>query len=133
LLNLCTILCNEPLLNEPGIRQSNPDVVKYTHLVRYMNLKIAVCDIMTKRVSMPFFKLFDKQIDELFRQNYNKMVDVVETLMQDADMAAVFPEYPDISTRIYPRCSVRVDRVLLLDTLRVIHESLDFADESVDT
>ena len=46
LLTLCTILCKNPILNEPGITIRNPDFNNYNEIIEYCNLDIAVCDII---------------------------------------------------------------------------------------
>ena len=46
LLNLCTLLCNNPLLNEPGITIKHPDVPKYNKIIEYKNIDIAIIRMM---------------------------------------------------------------------------------------
>ena len=40
LLNLCTLLTNEPLLNEPGITLKHPDINRYNRIIEYKNVDI---------------------------------------------------------------------------------------------
>jgi ubiquitin-conjugating enzyme E2 Z len=42
LLTLCTLLCENPLLNEPGITIGHEDMKKYTSIIEYRNIDIAV-------------------------------------------------------------------------------------------
>ena len=46
LLNLCTLLTNEPLLNEPGITSKHPDMNRYNRLIEYKNIDIAMVRMM---------------------------------------------------------------------------------------
>ena len=68
LLTLCTLLCKDPLLNEPGVSRE------------YANLDIAVCDIVNQKpgVFMPFFEPFYPFIKENFNKNIDKMLEIAE-------------------------------------------------------
>ena len=48
LLNLCTLLCNDPLLNEPGITSKHPDILKYNKVIEFKNIDVAIIQMMTK-------------------------------------------------------------------------------------
>ena len=80
LLTLCTLLCNNPLLNEPGVIPSHNDMKPYNEIIQFSNLDIAVCDIITKKsgIYMPFFDLFYTFIKENFNKNYDKLMEFAE-------------------------------------------------------
>ena len=80
LLTLCTLLCNNPLLNEPGVIPSHNDMKPYNEIIQFSNLDIAVCDIITKKtgIYMPFFDLFYPFIKENFNKNYDKLMEFAE-------------------------------------------------------
>ena len=42
LLALCTVLNDEPLLNEPGITKSHRDYEAYNEIIRYKNIEVAI-------------------------------------------------------------------------------------------
>ena len=48
LLTLCTLLCNDPLLNEPGIDKNCIDFTKYTRIIEYKNIDIAILNMIRK-------------------------------------------------------------------------------------
>lgn len=75
LLTLCTLLCKEPLLNEPGIHKSHPDFNNYDEIIQYSNIDIAVCDILEKKIGVfiPFFDIFYPFIKENFLKNFDKL------------------------------------------------------------
>jgi len=77
LLTLCTLLCKNPLLNEPGVPENHKDMDSYNKIIEYANLKIAVCDILNKKkeVVLPFFENFDSFVKENFKKNYQQMLD----------------------------------------------------------
>jgi ubiquitin-protein ligase len=77
LLTLCTLLCKNPLLNEPGVGSDHKDGASYNEIVEFANLDIAVCDIVTKKpgVFMPFFEHFYPFIKDNFLKNYDKLLE----------------------------------------------------------
>jgi ubiquitin-conjugating enzyme E2 Z len=42
LLAICTILNNEPLLNEPGVTKLHPDYENYNEIIKYKNIEVAI-------------------------------------------------------------------------------------------
>ena len=80
LLTLCTLLCSDPLLNEPGVNKNNKDIVSYNEIIEFSNIAIAICDIMEKKegVFMPFFENFYPFVKENFIKNYDKIVEFAE-------------------------------------------------------
>jgi ubiquitin-conjugating enzyme E2 Z len=77
LLSLCTLLCKDPLLNEPGVTASHKDNSNYTEIIEHSNLQIAVCDIAMKKIGvyMPFFDNFYCYVKENFKRNYDKLLE----------------------------------------------------------
>jgi ubiquitin-protein ligase len=77
LLTICTVLCKNPLLNEPGVTKGHKDMQNYTDIIEFANISIAVCDIVTKKkgVYMPFFDNFYPFIKENFNKNYDKLLE----------------------------------------------------------
>jgi len=80
LLTLCTLLCKNPLLNEPGVGKTHSDMAFYDEIVEYANIDIAICDIIEKKdgVYMPFFENFYPFVKENFIKNYDKLVEFAE-------------------------------------------------------
>jgi ubiquitin-protein ligase len=80
LLTLCTLLCKEPLLNEPGVNRGHPDINSYNEIIQYFNLDIAVCKIIEKKegIFMPFFENFYIFVKENFIKNIDKLIEFSE-------------------------------------------------------
>ena len=80
LLTLCTLLCSDPLLNEPGVDKRHNDLKPYDEIIQYANLDIAVCDIVSKNagVFMPFFQHFYPFIKDNFNKNYDNLIQFAE-------------------------------------------------------
>ena len=81
LLTLCTLLCNNPLLNEPGVCKAHNDMSSYNEIIEFANIDVAVCDIVEKKQSvfMPFFENFYPFIKENFIKNYEKLLEIANT------------------------------------------------------
>lgn len=84
LLTLVTLLCKNPLLNEPHVHIDHPDVEDYTHIIEYSNINIAVCDIVSKKTGIyqPFFDLFYPIIKEKFEENYETVLSFIDKQLQ---------------------------------------------------
>ena len=81
LLTLITLLCKNPLLNEPGINVYHSDFKNYTEIVEYANVDIAVCDILEKKVGVYLpqpMDLFTNIVKEHFIKNYEKLMQFTE-------------------------------------------------------
>ena len=85
LLTLCTLLCNNPLLNEPGVLPSHLDNKPYNEIILFANLDIAVCDIITKKsgIYMQIFDNFYPFIKENFNKNYDKLMEFAENKLKN--------------------------------------------------
>jgi ubiquitin-conjugating enzyme E2 Z len=82
LLSLCTLLCKDPLLNEPGINSGNRDFQNYNKIIEYSNIDIAVCDIVckTEGIYHSFFDGFYSFVKEHFIKNYDKLLELSKKL-----------------------------------------------------
>jgi ubiquitin-conjugating enzyme E2 Z len=56
LLTLCTLFCNLPLLNEPGVEMTHTDLHKYTKIIQYKNIEIAILKNIQRQPNIyPFY------------------------------------------------------------------------------
>jgi hypothetical protein len=83
LLTLCTLLCSNPLLNEPGVDKNHNDISSYDEIINFANMDIALCDIIDKKegVFMPFFYNFYPFIKDNFIKNYDKLLEIANKKM----------------------------------------------------
>ena len=98
LLTLCTLLCKDPLLNEPGVEKSNPDMASYDEIIQIANLDIAICGILQKKdgIFLPFFENFFPYVKENFLKNFDKLLQFAEKKNIDFNREAQL-----FSTRYY--------------------------------
>lgn len=88
LLTLCTLLCKDPLLNEPQVPKSHPDMKNYNEIIEFSNINVAVCDIVKKKkgVYQPFFDNFYPFVKESFKNNYSKFIEFAEKKFIDTEV-----------------------------------------------
>lgn len=77
LLTLCTLLCKNPLLNEPNVSLKHVDMNSYNEIIEFSNLNIAVCDILSRKnsVYLPFFENFYPFMKKKFIENFDKLLE----------------------------------------------------------
>ena len=107
LLTLCTLLNNEPLLNEPGVTQGHTDFNNYNQIIEYKNWEIAVLQNLEKKggVFLPAFEVFHSTCLDIFKKEAESILKRIE------EKGAVDPVI--IKTNFY-KMSVCVDYQSLL-------------------
>ena len=78
LLTLCTILNKKPLLNEPGIQSSHPDIPNYNRMILYSNLSVSICDMINKSRLHAQFEQFYPIMKEHFLKNYDNYINIID-------------------------------------------------------
>jgi ubiquitin-conjugating enzyme E2 Z len=77
LLTLSTLLCKNPIVNEPGIFVNSSDCNPYTDIIQYSNIKIAICDMIQQKpgVFPNEFRMFAPFMKENFLKNYDAILE----------------------------------------------------------
>ena len=85
LLTLGTLLCANPLLNEPGITKHHRDFHNYTKIIEYKNIDVAIISVLNEMKNpthnyrkCQFIHLFDSIIQEKFNENRLKILQFIE-------------------------------------------------------
>jgi len=114
LLTLCTLLCKDPLLNEPGVSKDNNDMKSYDEIIQYSNIDIAICNIIEKKESvyMPFFENFYPFVKANFIKNYDKLLEFAEKKNRDFNS-----ETKTFQTRFYSM-NIHVNYNKLIEKLK---------------
>lgn len=73
LIVLCTLLNNNPLINEPGVTEVHPDIENYNKIIKYRTLDTAICKIVNGSFLSEEFEIFKEEINKNFFNNYNKI------------------------------------------------------------
>lgn len=82
LLTLCTILTKNPLLNEPGVKETDKDIENYNKIINYKNISIGIVDVLNKNYFIEKFSVFRDIICDEFRSNYNKILECIDKNMK---------------------------------------------------
>ena len=94
LLSLSTVLCKNPLLNEPHITKNHRDFLNYTLSIEHENIN-TICKILTMKISEDFFKLFDVEMKSHFQKNVDKLLDFCSKKPQEKSILHVGIYYMD--------------------------------------
>lgn len=81
LLTLCTILCANPLLNEPGVNLNHADIRPYNEIIEFANMDIAIFGILSKKLGIynnTIFDLFYPYMKEIFLKNYDSLIEIAK-------------------------------------------------------
>ncbi len=95
LLAICSILNNEPLLNEPGINKSHKDFEKYNTIITYKNFEVAILQMLTCPMINEHFAVFT----DIMKTHYVKQYE--QNLKRLQALAELYPKKEQIQTGIY--------------------------------
>jgi len=74
LLTIQSILTTDPLLNEPGIKETHKDIPLYNEIISYVNINSAIIDIINKKIMLPKYEVFYENILEHFHKNKEQIL-----------------------------------------------------------
>lgn len=78
LLTLCSLLCNDALMNEPDVGKIvyGQQINVYNKIIEYANIEIAICHIIQKHpiIFKSFFNFFYEHAKEHFSKNYDALI-----------------------------------------------------------
>jgi len=82
LLILCSLLNNNPLLNEPGITNNDfhkKECILYKNIIEYKNIEIAIASMIIKDKYFNLeFDIFYDDMKEIFNKNYIDLISKIE-------------------------------------------------------
>ena len=115
LLTLCTLLCKNPLLNEPGVGKNHPDLPKYDKIIAYKNIDVAIVQMFQKKtgVYQEEFEMFYPYVRENFLKNKEKIFEFLK------EMASDISRKETLTTGLYSM-NVSIDYPKLLDSFLAI-------------
>jgi len=111
LLTLCTLLCKNPLLNEPGVSKNHPDCISYNKIIEYKNIDVAIMQMYVKKpgVFLEEFTMFYPYLKENFIKNRDKILETLKLKANDKSLNE------NLTTGLYGMV-VNVDYPKLLET-----------------
>lgn len=108
LITLLSLLHNKPLLNEPGIHESNKDFIPYNRIIEYMNINTAINEVLEKKVAYQAFSHIWDNIINHFKKETSNIIDYIETLSQK------YKKKENLRVRIYDM-NVEINYISLLE------------------
>ena len=87
LLALCTLLCDKPLLNEPGIMEKHKDFNRYNSIIKFKNLEIACFHLLNKKEGYyleKFEKFYTTMINH-FKMNCEQIEEVLSCMKENCE------------------------------------------------
>lgn len=120
LLTFCSILCNNPLLNEPGVTLNHHDVQNYNKIIEFSNIHIAICDMIERKMvaNSDVFINFYPFMKEQFLKNFDKINEFAVNKQKE------YISRPLIKTSFY-NLSVVLDYDYILERLKNAKQLLD--------
>lgn len=115
LLTLCTLLCKNPLLNEPGVGKNHLDFLKYDKIIEYKNIEVAIMQMFQKKtgVYQEEFAMFYPYLRENFLKNKEKILEFLK------ERASDISRKENLTTGLYSM-NVTIDYRKLLDSFLAI-------------
>lgn len=117
LLAICSILNNEPLLNEPGISKTHKDFEKYNTIITYKNYEIAMLKMLTCTMINEHFSVFFNTMKDHFIENYPQNTKRLQ------ELAERYPNKEQIQTGVY-NMSVTLNYNKLLEKFTTFWEKV---------
>lgn len=124
LLTMCSLFTDNPLLNEPGIRESHPDVSRYRDIIRYKNMQWAIIrqmkGLFIEDEGVPLFEpwvieTFGEGMKDLFIKNFKQIENTIDKYSGE--------ETTIIVTRVYS-LQQRINWSTLKKELEYLHKEL---------
>lgn len=130
LLALCMVLCDKPLLNEPGITEKHKDFKRYNSIIEYKNIEVAMLHLLNKKDGyyLKKFERFFPIMKEYFEKNREDLKKYISQLWSKNDPGTV-----TISTSLYSmRVKINYNKVIrYFDTTMVSNSSIFSLTESI--
>lgn len=97
LLTLTTLFHNKPLLNEPGLTESNSSFKSYNNIIRYSSIKVALLDVLNNKICSTMFSRFKDEIVEYVKSKQSSIRNDIETI----DKFLFANDNKKLSSRVY--------------------------------
>jgi ubiquitin-protein ligase len=126
LLILCSLLSNDPLLNEPGITAKHRDFNAYNNIIQYKNLSVSIVGMLNKAQCIypsPRFNIFKAIVKDHFIANYFK------NLLKIQSLAKIQPPIT-ITTTIYD-LSINVNYHTLEEVIKKVVLSIKMPEKCI--
>lgn len=112
LLAICTVLNDEPLLNEPGVTKTHRDFNNYTEIIRFKNIEVAILGMLNSEKVKTDFALFLP----IMRSHFEKELGTIRS--KSNELLKKYSTPTLLNTGVY-NLTVCIDYQGLLDKLMI--------------
>ena len=67
-------------MNEPGITEGHPEILKYNQIIAFSNISIAMCDVIQNKICCPWLSKFRPIIEEHFLKNVDTVLKGIDNM-----------------------------------------------------
>ena len=119
LITVCSILCNKPLLNEPGITPLHRDMKPYDDIIKYKSIHLGVYGMLhnKSRYFSPKFEHFKSTMKDYFIKHYSEILEIVNKNKKE------YSQPVTLSTGVY-NMYVEINYKRLKQNLKDLYRSL---------
>jgi len=117
LLAICSILNNEPLLNEPGVNKKHKDFQTYNNIITFKNYETAMVLVLTSEFIKMNFSMFIETMKTHFLEQFDK------NLQRLLELGLLYGEKQIIQTSVY-HMQVVIDYPSLLANFHKLQKTL---------
>jgi ubiquitin-protein ligase len=116
LLILCSILNENPLLNEPGITEKHADLKNYNKIIHFKNYQVALIRMLNKDGLDNKFSIFYDEMVKIYLKNYENYVEDIKA--KDCNKNAGYT-----ATSMYGM-SVKIDYEEIIENMNLLYNFL---------
>lgn len=123
LLVLCTVLNDNPFLNEPAITKNHIDYDNYNYILKFKNIDISIINMLTNKDIILLFSDFIQVMKEHFLKNFNNIITIVDKEIEQQTMNNN-PDTNIITTSVY-QMNIRINYKELKKKLIKCHNNIN--------
>ena len=112
LLSLVSLLHNEPLLNEPGIRKTHRDFKNYNSIIQYKNYEVAILGVLSGAVLPNKFVGFSPIIKKYLTEKREDILKELDKLIDSSQ------DKQEFKTGVY-NMNIKTDYSILKSKLKI--------------
>ena len=112
LLSLVSLLHNEPLLNEPGIRKTHRDFKNYNSIIQYKNYEVAILGVLCGAVLPNNFVGFSPIIKKYLSDKKETILNELDKLIDSSQ------DKQEFKTGVY-NMNIKTDYAILKSKLKI--------------
>tara|TARA_A200000113_G_scaffold110820_1_gene99515 strand:+ start:1938 stop:2729 length:792 start_codon:yes stop_codon:yes gene_type:complete len=131
LITLQSLLIEEPLLNEPGIKITHPEVKNYREIIEFRSLQYAHIELVSGLVrNIPqifpfqFTRFKDEIVDSFLKWHEYQLEKIVNLKLREEKLGFTLPNVRVITSKLYGGMVCQLDYSILETRIKCIHNEI---------